>query len=485
MLDQDMGRLFGTVFFAAFFFFSTAQAYETEDFRGYLTHIPGSEDPIPPRAPHPYSKRTIANGNRLRKFQLALDALKIPHEPVPDFSDFPLENEIAQPELIDRLKYIDPDDGLRRYLKIEATAISIFRDFFSSLLPRNLLEYSLALKPSGPSEDSASLLAHLQTIASQVQNPRVQNPLTGMKIVIDPGHMGTAFWDQETGKFVEVNGVKVSEGQLNLWTALLTANALEELGAKVVLTRTQDGPVSPESLQSFNSAPYINQYFYNSIDDWMAPYLEKLSDTAISTTIWNKPEVKQAYTSKQRSILYISGEDLEARSAIIDREQPHLVLDIHYDANNSHHLQSQVNSVEAFVPGAFRDNETGSRKIRAYALKHLLEIQRWNESVALAGEITSSVAESAQLPLLDSPTFMTAVKVQDGVYARNLYINRRNLSALTVYLECLHYDHTDEFSQLAQNTQVGNYHGMSFRYPSRLTSVVSGIRAGILKYFKR
>ena len=473
---------------------SSAHAYETDEVRGYSYPHFHSPEQINDSESGPRPKKALSDGERLRKFNLALDALNIPHEGNSDFSDYPADGIVAQPEVQGHLKFIDPDGGLRRYLQLTSEALSLFQDYFTPssftyfsrmFFPKMLVDYSVKLKQEGMSEDSRSLIAHLQTISEQVKNPRVQFPLTGMKFVIDPGHMGTPFWDLQTGKFVKVDGVKVSEGQLNLWTALLTANELEKLGAKVVLTRTEDGTVSSETLDNFNVAPHINQYFYNSIDDWMAPYLAKLSDSELSSTIQNKPEVRKAYSTEQRTQYFITGADLEARSAIIDRERPDVVLDIHFDAEKSNSLQSRDDSIEAFVPGAFRANETGSRRIRGFAVKHLLEIQRWNESVALASEITQSMSANLNLPLLKDQSMMTAVKIQDGVYARNLYINRRNLSALTVYLECLHYDHISEFSQLAQNTEVGNYHGTSFNYPPRLRLIASGIRAGLVNYMKK
>ena len=40
--------------------------------------------------------------------------------------------------------------------------------------------------------------------------------------------MGSDEWDQHTGKYVAVGGLKVSEGDLNLWTSLLIAKKLDK-----------------------------------------------------------------------------------------------------------------------------------------------------------------------------------------------------------------------------------------------------------------
>jgi hypothetical protein len=226
----------------------------------------------------------------------------------------------------------------------------------------------------------------------------------------------------------------------------------------------------------------VNQYFYNAKDSWMSPLLNLPESSAIRA-VKNAPETAKARSSLQRGQFFIFGEDLEARSRIIDSVDPDLVLIIHYDASRSDKLQSTQTSIEAFVPGGVRANETGSRTFRSHHLKHLLEVRRWRESVELAAAMTGELSKSAGLPLLNSPEFMSSIRVQDGVYARNLYLNRRNLRALTVYMECLHYDHVDEFPRLARLTESGSYKGTPFRYPARLRDVVSGLKNGVLKYF--
>jgi N-acetylmuramoyl-L-alanine amidase len=403
------------------------------------------------------------------------------------------------------LPQIDPDGGLHRYLDLQPHSVSLFKDFFSNILPTDYLEYSQVLREGGASNDSANLISRLRAIAQNVKNGS-DRPLTGLKIAIDPGHMGPAptldlasgkmsDWDRVTGKFVQVqtkftkagkrfvNNRKVSEGQLNLWTALLTANELEALGAEVRLTRTQDGTVTTETVQNFNSAPFLNQYFYNSLDAWMSDYLH-LSDDDLAREIIKAPQAALIKTPTQQvQQLFIAGADLEARAKIIDAFNPDITLDIHFDASRSDALQKSTDDVEAYVPGAFRQSETGSRNVRAMALKHLLEARRWNESVNLATTITGDMAQNLNLPLFKAPAFMTAVKVKDGVYARNLFITRRALSGLVVYLECLHYDHVNEHSKLSVLDGTAQFKGSVFKYPTRLNKISDGIRSGLLKYF--
>jgi N-acetylmuramoyl-L-alanine amidase len=422
------------------------------------------------------------DANRIQKFEAALDTLGIPKEDAPDFSNFIHANEVNEFEVRKNMPFIDPDKGIARYLSFSKGTLQLFRDFFRSITNLDYLEFETSLSANNPSIDSLNLIQRLKSVATQVR-ARNNLPLLGLKILIDPGHMGGNDWDHHTGKFVEFGGKKVSEGDLTLWTSLLTAKKLEDLGALVVVTRERQMSVSNQNPETFDITPHVNNYFYNSLDGWMAPYLEQPIDT-IRKTIRNASEVGKAYTDTQRMQYFILGEDLEARSKMIDSFQPDITIDIHYDATKTDQIQSKTQSLEAFIPGAFLKAETGARKTKALALKHLLEVRRWNQTVDLADEVTSAMSKSLGIPRLDSPQAFTGIRVRDGVYTRNLYIARRAMSGLLIYLECLHYDHVQEHSRLANLDRSATYHQTEFKYPSRVDEVVSGIESGILNYFK-
>ena len=441
---------------------------------------------------HPQPIALPPNPVRLQKFDLALQTIGIPLEPTPDYSEFPNQSALIQGDFTKRLPYIDPHSGLKRYLNITEPAVGLFKDFFNVALSKDSLEYLFHFSSNSEPNDNPALINHLTEISEQVKKPNSDKPLSGLKIVIDPGHMGGDEWDYATGKYVQIggkDGKKVSEGDINLWTAYLAANALEDLGATVILTRDKPGSVSSKTIKTYDPAPFINQYFYDSLDDWMGKYLS-LSDADLKSTILNAKEVKKGLssntvTSIERGQMFIEGEDLEARSQIVDEQHPDIMIDIHYDAQKLDELQGTNDTIDSFVAGGYLATETGSRKLRSYAMKHMLDVRRWNESVNLASELVQAMSKSEGVSLQKNEGFVTAPKIKDGVYARNLYITARNLSALMVYLECLHYDHTSEFKQMLLVNQTGHYHGTTFLYPKRLEAVAEGIKTGLLNYFKR
>lgn len=466
---------------------SVAHGYEVDDQPGYLSGAEadlstgGNPGDGPGGGDISLNRQEIEA--RLRKFHLALKALGIPEEGAPSFAGFPDPHLVASHEVVSRLPSLDPDGGLRRYLSIDALQISLFRDLLPSLALRpGSTEFLYPFSPMGSSQDSVQLLSRLKLVAKQVSQPLLTKPLKGLRVVLDPGHMGTPEWDEITGKHVRYKGKRVSEGEIALWTSYLVANELEKLGAEVILTRDEPGTVASTAPFSFDPSPFIAQYFYNAIDSWMAPWFS-LKDEAFVAKVKNAPETQKAFSERQKVQFFLGGEDLEARARLIDQVRPDIVINVHYDASKTDQLQSEDNTIEAFVPGGIRRTEAGSRIFRSQHLKHLLEVRRWNESVSLASEIIGEMSTRLKLPLLNQPEAFTGIKVKDGVYARNLYLNRRNLNSLEVFLECLHYDHTLEFRRLLVRDQQGVFRGRSFRYPARVGQVAQGIRDGLLRYF--
>jgi N-acetylmuramoyl-L-alanine amidase len=464
-------------------FCTRAWGYETDDQPGYFSE----SDAIDTGGPGDFTPLTRPKDiqERLRKFNLALKALGIPEENSPLFRDFPPSFLVSGSEVDSRLPFFDPDKGLQRYLSLDALQLSLFRDQLPSLFhPPGATEFVYPFSPLGSSQDSAPLIERLRIISQQVKQPLRVKPLQGLKVLLDPGHMGTPDWDEITGKYVRYGGKKVSEGQIALWTSYLVANELEKLGAEVHLTHDEPGTVAATAPFSFDPAPYLSQYFYNSIDSWMSQWFH-LGDAAFVSRVKNATETQKAFSDPQKLQFFVGGEDLEARARLIDTLQPHVVINVHYDASQVNRLQNEDNTIEAFVPGGIRLTETGSRIFRSQHLKHLLEVRRWNESVNLASHIMGEMSTRLKLPLLSKPEAFTGIKVRDGVYARNLYLNRRNLSALQVFLECLHYDHVSEFKRLTtQKTLSGTYRGRVFLYPPRVGEVAQGIRNGVLRYFR-
>jgi N-acetylmuramoyl-L-alanine amidase len=329
--------------------------------------------------------------------------------------------------------------------------------------------------------DSEDLISRLDRIARNVRLGGRPDPLNGLRVLIDPGHMGSAEWNARDGKYVTIGGKTVAEGEITLWTARLLATELEKLGAEVRLTRNSTNPVTSYTWANFDRSSRLADYYYKSLDDWMAKYL-LLNDSELVRELPRAPEVLKTSTLPGKVALFLQ-EDLDARMKIFDAYRPDLFIDLHFDSQKTNALQSRRNDVSVYVPGAVGKKETGGRNDRAGHLKHLLEVRRWKQSVRFASTLVETVSKRLGVPLLKEDN-ETMVKVRDGVFARNVHQMRRATSGLSAFFETFHYDHVKEFPRLTNLDRQASYHGTNFRYPARLESISTGLRDGLIQYFR-
>ena len=462
-----MGGKFLAFALSCAFAFTTSARAETFGEFGSPTLTEEAFDALPP-------------AERARKFELALRTLGIPLEKDRDFTAYPRAGEINSPDVLSIAKYIDPASALRRYLQIEPSRISLFPWFFQVNGPSATPNYEVAT--GAPSNrDSAELLARLEGVSQTVRLGNGTTPLTGLRVVIDPGHMGTPFWNDLDGKFVKVRGKTVSEGVLTLATGKLLATELEKLGAEVRMTRTDLNPVTAYTWDNFNPNARLADYYYKSLDDWMGKYLA-LSDSELIRRLPNAPEVRKMRTFAGKVYLFLQ-EDLDARAKVAEAFHPDVFIDLHFDAQEINALQSKRNDITVYVPGSVGLKETGAKNQRDDATKHLIEVRRWKQSVRLATSLVNTVSKNLGIITLKEAD-ATTVKITDGVFARNIFETKRATTGISTFFESFHYDYVREFPRLTVNDAKSSYHGTRFIYPSRLTGIATGIRDGLLQYFR-
>lgn len=129
------------------------------------------------------------------------------------------------------------------------------------------IEYTLTVKPKETIEgyyiEKTSTGVSLK-LKRKITVPMSDKPLTGITIMLDPGHGGT-----ETGAIGPL-GLKFAEKDINLKFAFNLKTELEAMGAKVLMTRTTDTTVSLAArlAASRNARPdlFISLHS-NSMDD--------------------------------------------------------------------------------------------------------------------------------------------------------------------------------------------------------------------------
>lgn len=297
-------------------------------------------------------------------------------------------------------------------------------------------------------------------------------PLAGLRIAIDPGHIaGDTAEGRLEQKFIKMNvpvtagahdsvAVAFAEGQLTWQTAVLLAERLRQLGAKVMITRKGPG------LTAFGKTflQWKNEDYQRTLDSML------LTDPKNQ----NLKDLKSGRMKEDRSRFRFVFRDAELRKRadLINGFRPDLTVVIHYNVDETNAPWSRPttrNFSMLFVPGAFQENELSESEERFDFLRLLL-LDDMERSIEVSGKVAAHFRDELKVPLAtvaDAAYLATSCKrtAAEGVYARNLSMTRL-VHGPVVYGETLYQDHfaealllgkqsvTDSISQLPASPRV-------------------------------
>ncbi|MCC7440099.1 MAG: N-acetylmuramoyl-L-alanine amidase [Bdellovibrionales bacterium] len=372
------------------------------------------------------------------------------------------------------LRLLDRDGAFARFARAEGNVLRMFRDRDGFAQP----DFESPLAPAGEEEGALPVAA-------------TQGTLAGLRIALDPGHMGGEYWDRITGKFIhDTDGTHLSEGVTALQTCMLLERELAARGAEVMITRRR--------LESVSTTPYDQldlQAFgrydlrFNSLQDWFGGLLAAApAGPALFERFERDPNVRRSFAEVSRWEYFIKREDLWARAELIRAFKPDLVLVVHYDissaGNDGHGVHPTLrNMTKTYVAGGTEGVEWATRDDRRWIARHLLQPKVWWESVRLGRELVGALSRGLGIP--KQPTHSdNAIKVEEGVFARNLVLSRILPDVPMTYLEVLFYNERREFDRLKRRTLPLEIGGESHPYSPRLNDVVGSLMRGLESYVR-
>jgi N-acetylmuramoyl-L-alanine amidase len=275
-------------------------------------------------------------------------------------------------------------------------------------------------------------------------------PLLGYRVAIDPGHtavtLAEAQIEQKFLYFVKdsINHpndtIKLFESALTFNTALLVQKMLEEQGAKVLITRSQD------NYNSFN-CNYVT---------WINNNKTRVLDSLKTLKVLPPDKYKKLSKMSDRDLFweFFRDFDLNNRSKIMNDFEPHVSLIIHYNVDEKNEPWKQAtkkNYTMAFIGGAFTGDNLDKPENKIHFLRLLLTDQLdQSEKLASQSVICSSknlcipVASQFDASYLKDNCLFTG---SAGVFSRNLNLCRLINSPL-VYGESLYQDNEHECEAL-------------------------------------
>jgi N-acetylmuramoyl-L-alanine amidase len=239
--------------------------------------------------------------------------------------------------------------------------------------------------------------------------------LRGMRIALDPGHLGGAWGPMEFRSFAIGDQPVVQEGDLVFATAKRLQALLEEEGAEVALVRNSSDPVTDKRPEDFLEEAFRD--LARGIDQLPSP---------------------EAVRSRAESLFY-RGSEIRARAERVNSElQPELVIALHIDATawpegDSQRLSSK-NTGHILINGSYLSWEIADDQNRLEMVWRIV-----NAYGDLELTVSEAIAEKMEAATSLEPAVYTGnnalrVGTHPYVYARNLLANR-TYRAPVVYME--------------------------------------------------
>lgn len=294
------------------------------------------------------------------------------------------------------------------------------------------------------------------------KRPR-SSPLQGLRIAIDPGHLGGP-WARMEERWYQIGDNKpVIEGDMTLIVAKLLRTELEARGAIVVLTREDSRPST-----TLRPADLVEEAKHSLAEQ-------------------GKSQGAENIRQESEKLFYRTAE-IRARAEKVNKLiKPDIVLAIHFNAepwgNAERPRLVDANHLHLLVTGGFTEDEL-ARDDHLYAMLVKLMSGCFSEENALARQLAKSLHKVTGLSPYVYKESADAVRVPGSTYvwARNLLANRL-FECPVVYLESYVMNNSDVHARV----QAGDYEGTKMIKGKERKSIyreyVEGIVDGLVAYY--
>ncbi|HTD01367.1 MAG TPA: N-acetylmuramoyl-L-alanine amidase, partial [Chthoniobacterales bacterium] len=302
-------------------------------------------------------------------------------------------------------------------------------------------------------------------------------PLSGLRIALDPGHLGGKWAKMEERWFQVGNTQPVQEGDLALKVARVLAPRLRELGAKVFFVRNSNEPITAKRPDDFRELAR-KILIKNGVPQ---PRNEVLDP--------NDPEKEQTIRW-QSEILFYRYSEIRRRAALVNfKLHPDLVLCLHFNAEGwgdpNNPTLTDINHLHLLVNGSYLQQELEFDDERFEMIRRLLS-RAYDEELPLADTIAAAMAHETQLPPYEYPTTNSTTKVGTSGYviARNLLATRLYRCPV-VYCEPYVMNSKDAFARIQADDYEGTRNVNGLERKSIFREYANGVADGLVEYYSK
>jgi N-acetylmuramoyl-L-alanine amidase len=371
-----------------------------------------SQSPVAYPVVTPASSLSAPNLISLRHLKTADGVPQIP-TPNPWFTLDPYQQTITRQEFEAKLHTLyDPFSAFTPFLDINDSRVVIY----SSPNDRRVPQFTLQFAPPSQAREP---MRWFRTPAEFRARPHpLDKPLEGLRIAIDPGHIGGPWAEMEERSTRYRGSAPVREGDLNLITGRLLKDELTKLGANVFEDRDSTDPVTPYRPRDF--MPEAREML-----------VERSSDaTRLRAFPADKLNLLFGYRVNELAefLFFRCSEIVERGNRIRDNFVPDVTVTLYIDAtpgSGRGHL-TDANQNIFFVHGAYTRAEMADPDMQRRCVYKMVEGSSDIEA-EVATDIADTFAEKTHLGPVkygDSATTRLVVPGNGYVVARNLAANR-------------------------------------------------------------
>jgi hypothetical protein len=313
-------------------------------------------------------------------------------------------------------------------------------------------------------------------------------PLAGIKIALDPGHIGGDWAKLEARWFQIGNDPPVEEAKLNLITCEILADKLKADGATIIWAKHGYDPVTnlrPDDLHreaiaalALHTPANHSGYTPSFLFGVEVPHAAHHSNRAAATG--NRID-------EEAALLFYRVAEIRARGDVVNRQHPDLTICVHYNADDwgdpNHPTLTERSRLVIFTNGAYEKSELAYDDYKFDMLRKLLDRTAVQEErgCALVGQ---AMLDTLKYPPEDYPGtyFAHHVTSVPSVYARDLLANRIYHGPV-IYCEGPYMNARDAYYRIIAGDYLGLRTIQGQSVPSIYRQYASGVEKGVLEYF--
>jgi N-acetylmuramoyl-L-alanine amidase len=360
----------------------------------------------------PWSAWSARSITELRHLKTANGITRIP-TPNPWFPIDLYQGTITRQEFETKLHTLyDPFSAFPPYLDINDQRVVIYPSPQERQIPQFVLQFAPPNQPRAP-------MRWFRTPAEvRTMSHPIDKPLNGLRVAIDPGHIGGPWAQMEERSTRYKGSAPVQEGDLNLITGRLLKQELTAMGASVYVVRDSTEPVTP----------YRPNDMIEEARDLLIAHSSKGKNLRALPPDKLNLLFGQRLTELSEFLFYRCSEIIERGNRIRNNFVPDITVTLYIDAtpDSGRGRLTPGNANIFFVGGSYTKSEMQDPDMQRRCVYKMVEGSSAIES-EVAADIASVFTEKTGLGPVkygDSGTTRQVIPGNSYVVARNLAANR-------------------------------------------------------------